>query len=684
MQSRFPFHPSFYQLFHRSLRYSLMILIGLFSSAHCHSATKHGTDDSTAIAQLYASANVVNSGSSARKAERLYYLEAQKALDKKQLTRYEQILPRLKNYPLLPYLEYQAISETLASRPTKKVTQFFERYPNSFLSERLRHRWLRTLASQARWTEYQQFYDPNLDDAELACLNLRARLETGDKAALTAVEPLWDIEKPQSKACDPVFAEWAQAGLLTPAILWSRYTKTVQADEVNLANTLAQQMLPAQQAKALQYQNIANTPRLILQTELFDAQSTESRASIALGLQRFGQSDAVGADELWKNFEKKGSFTEDEKIHIHYVLALQLLRQDQDTRAEQLVTAVPNLSHADLLEALIREALRKQDWEKSYRWISRLPSDVQKSERWSYWQARIMEKLNIKEIEGKKTSEIYADVANTRSFYGFLSSDKLGADYSLVDKPLQLSKEFIDSIELSPGVQRAREFYLTGEMGASTREWIHTMKYFSVEEIVAAGRLADRWGWHRQAIETMADAQLWDELQVRFPIVYPENVRNAAKHTSLSEYFIFAIARQESAFNAAAKSPAGALGLMQLLPSTAKSTAKKSGLDFKNQDLLLPEKNINLGSRYLEQLLGNFSGNRILAAAAYNAGPSRVRQWLTKNDGDKLPYDVWIETIPYKETRSYVQNILFYSVIYGYRTGNKQPFVTMQEAAQRL
>jgi soluble lytic murein transglycosylase len=675
MQSRF--------LLHLSLQYTLGLILSFFSATHAMAKLGHAPKGS-AVEQISTSANPINFVSSARKAERLYYAEAQKALDKSQFSRYEQILPKLKNYPLRPYLEYQALGDRLMALPRKEVALFFERYPNSFLSERLRHRWLRTLASQELWVDYRNFYDPNLNDSELACLNIRARLFAGDKSALIDVEPLWNIEKPQSKACDPVFTEWVQAGMLTPTLLWSRYIKAVQANEMILASNLTQQMTPAQQVLALQYQNVAETPSLVLQTELFNTQLREPRTSVALGLERYGQTNAMEADDLWKTYQKKGGFTEDEIIHINYLLALQLLRQDQDARAEHLVTATPNLSHADLLEALIREALRKQDWQKSYRWISRLPAEVQKSERWSYWQARIMDKLNIKELEGKKTLEIYADLANTRSFYGFLSSDKLGFDYSLVDKPLQLTKEFITAVELSPSIQRARELYLMGNLSASHREWAHTMRYLSTEEIVAAGRLADRWGWHQQAIQTMADAQLWDELQVRFPLVYPENIKNAARQTSLSEHFIFAITRQESAFNADAKSPSGALGLMQMLPSTAKSTAKKYGVSFKNQDLLLPEKNITLGSNYLNQLLGSFSGNRILAAAAYNAGPTRVRQWLTKNNDEKLPYDVWIETIPYKETRNYVQNVLFYSVIYGYRSGDKQSFVTSQEAAQGL
>jgi len=667
----------------KSLLFSCLLVAPLFSSLAV--AKSHTTTASKTPPPLPVSITADTQVSSARKAERLYYAEAQKALDKKQIARYQQILPNLKNYPLLAYLEYQELGDRLMAQPTKEVDQFFAHYPNSYVAERMRHRWLRTLAIKELWPEYLRYYDANLTDPELACLNLRARLATGDKTALKDVATLWNVEHPQSKSCDPVFAEWKQAGYLTPALLWSRHLKAVKADDISLAASLAQEMQPAQQNLALLYENVMQNPRLILQPERFKTQTAEGRASILAGIEKYAQNDAEEAATLWKSYLSRGGFTEDEKTQINYVIARQLLRQDHSQTAEQMVSNIPSLSHPDLMEALIREALRQQDWGKALRWISRLPTDSKKTERWSYWEARIMEQLNIKEIDGKKPKELYASVANTRGFYGFLSSDKLGVDYSLQDKPLPLTKEIMNKVEFDAGIQRAREFYMLGDLASASREWMFTTHHFATtEEMVAAGHLADRWGWYRQAIQTMQDSDYLDDLSVRFPIPFHEHVKTAAKQTSLDPHFIFAIAKQESAFNTEAKSPVGAMGLMQLMPTTAKTTAKKAGLVYKPQDLLQAEKNIALGSRYLDELLSAFSGNRILAAAAYNAGPTRVKQWMGKDDNNKLPFDVWIETIPYKETRLYVQNILSFSVIYAYRTGNKQPFITPQEASQTL
>lgn len=667
------------------VKFGCAVVVSLLSSVLIaqvsHAANTHQPEK--VIAQQ--TINTANAGvTSARKAERLYYNEAQKSLDKKQMARYQQILPSLKNYPLLPYLEYQELGERLMGLPKKEVEQFFAHYPNSYVAERLRHRWLRTLAIKELWTDYLRFYDANLTDPELACLNLRARLATGDKSALNDVAPLWNIDKQQSKSCDPLFAEWKKAGFLTPQLLWSRHLKAVKADEISLAANIVLDMAPAQQKYAVLYENVAQNPRLILQPEYFTTQVPEARASILFGIEKYAQTDAIAANTLWKTYLNRGGFTEDEKMQMNYTIARQMLRQDQGKMADQLVSSTPNLSHPDLLEPLIREALHQQDWEKSYRWILRLPTESRKSERWSYWEARVMEQLHIVETEGKKPRDLYIKVASTRGFYGFLASDKLGIDYSLVDKPLTISKELMTKVEFNPGIQRAREFYLLGDFASANREWTYTTHHFpTTEEMVAAGRIADRWGWYNQAIQTMQDSDYMDDLSVRFPIPFHENVKAAARQTSVDPHFILAITKQESAFSTDAKSPVGAMGLMQLMPTTAKTTAKKAGMVFKQQDLLQADKNIVLGSHYLDELLSAFSGNRILAAAAYNAGPSKVKQWLNKDD-NKLPYDVWIETIPYKETRLYVENILAFAVIYAYRTGTKQPFITLQESSQSL
>lgn len=620
----------------------------------------------------------------ARQIERQKYIQAQKALNAKNMPEYHRLIKQLKNYPLLPYLEYQELTNRLISLPKQDVQTFFTQYPDSFLSERLTHRWLRTLAQRERWADYLHFYDKRLTDPELACLHLRARLATGDKTALNDVAPLWNIEKTQSKACDPVFDQWKKAGLMTPDLIWERHLKAVKVGNKGMASYLSNLLPAADRSMASLLQQVDANPRLLKQTAKFSKQSPKMKTVILHGLEKLARSNAKEALALWHGYDAQQLFDDTHRIEIKYHIALRLLYQDHELDAEKLVASTPNLTRVDLLEWLLRESLRKQDWERVNEWLARLPDDARKSERWRYWQARTMEELSIKEINGETPESIYNSVAPARSFYGFLAADKTKVNYHLLDRPMTFTSEQIAAVENAQGILRAREFFARGELGAANREFFHTTRRMPLEQMVIAGRLAEKLGWYRNGIQVMAEAQYWDDLQVRFPIVYQEHVAKAAQQTSVNPLFIFAVTRQESAFVHDAKSTAGALGLMQLLPATAKQTAQKNGLSFTLQDLMRPEKNIALGSRYLNHLLGVFEGNRILAAAAYNAGPTRVKKWLNKDKDAQLPYDVWIETIPYKETRGYVQNVLSFSVIYAYRLGQETNFVTPAEANRQL
>lgn len=312
-----------------------------------------------------------------------------------------------------------------------------------------------------------------------------------------------------------------------------------------------------------------------------------------------------------------------------------------------------------------------------------LPTTAQKTERWQYWRARALDELKIEQADLGPTINIYSALAEKRGFYGFLAADILRKHYSLEDRSKPVDQVSFMRVNQLDGIRRARELWAMGYEAESRAEWNHTTKKMQPDELYAAGSLAEQWGWYATGINTMTKGNLWDNLTSRFPLAYANEVKRAARNNNLQPTFVFAIARQESAFAADAKSPVGALGLMQLMPATAQEVAKKQGYSHKTADLLDPSYNLLLGTTFLTGLLDRFDGNRILAAAAYNAGPGRVRQWLGESQRQR-PFDVWIETIPFNETRQYVQNVLSFSVIYGYRLGQPQTLVSQAEAKQRL
>ncbi|WP_286807417.1 transglycosylase SLT domain-containing protein [Marinimicrobium sp. UBA4209] len=614
-----------------------------------------------------------------RLAQRQTFLEARDALSRRQMTRYETLLEQLEGYPLAPYLTYRELTRNLQKASPEAVGDFLEAESGSYLAHQLQRQWLHSLARQKRWDQYLSDYPGALGDTELACHALHARLTRGDKSALDEVEPLWNVARSQPEACDPVFDRWMAEGRLTPAITWERHTKAIKGRAYGLANYLARQMPDSWQGKARLMREVNRNPKALAQTARFREQSEAMQDIISHGIQRLARRDALQALALWRGYDAQQLFSHAERLATQETIAQRLIFQGHREQADQLLATVPALGNTDLVESLIRDALEQLDWERAYTWLNQLPAEAQDSERWRYWRARMIEELAL-ENTGPEPRDLYAAVAATRSFYGFLSADKLGFEYRLLDQPAPVSDAVLADMEQHPALQRAYEWLMIGDTVAASREWYYTVPGLEHERIMAAGKLAQRWGWHRKGIQAMISARFWDDLQMRFPLAYQEHVQAAARDTAIHPHLLFAIARQESAFMPHARSPAGAMGLMQLMPATAQQTARRAGVPYRRADLLSPEKNIALGSRYLNELLTEFGGNRILATAAYNAGPYRVKQWLREKT-HKLPYDVWIETIPFRETRGYVQNVLSYSVIYGYRMGEKSPFITAEEAS---
>ncbi|HSX71323.1 MAG TPA: transglycosylase SLT domain-containing protein, partial [Pseudomonas sp.] len=363
------------------------------------------------------------------------------------------------------------------------------------------------------------------------------------------------------------------------------------------------------------------------------------------------------------------------KVAIAREIGLTLAKRF-DVRALQVMAQYdPELRDNTVSEWRARLLLRHGRWEDAYQLTSRLPAELGSTSRWRYWHAR---SLQLAKPEDQQALALYEQLAKERDFYGFLAADRIQAPYSLNNKPMAIDPQLMQKVRSTAGIRRALEFHDRGQIVDGRREWYHVSRLFSREELVAQAKLAFDRQWYFPAIRTISQAKYWDDLDIRFPMAHRSSLTQQAKVRGLHSSWVFAITRQESAFMADARSPVGAMGLMQLMPGTAKETARKFGIALGDpRQALVPEKNIQLGAAYLSQVHAQFNGNRVLASAAYNAGPGRVRQWL--RGADHLAFDVWVENIPFDETRQYVQNVLSYSVIYGQKLGAPQPLVDWHE-----
>lgn len=623
-----------------------------------------------------------------REAQRELYLAAQEAWQAGRTEEFQNLYLQLDDYPLRIYLDYTALSPSLANfalsgNESAAVDVFLSVYPDTLLAQRLERSWVELLAREERWSDVVRYYNPRNSNATLSCYALRARLQQGDSSAMTEVAELWNVSRSQPNNCDPLFEAWLSADGLTPEVAWQRFRKTLDAGNNPLASYIAT-LMPTQQARyAQRFLDVDRNPRALVEVDAFSDPAPQTKETVLYGLRQLAISDPSLALNLVHEYVAPLSLDIDDVYAVQRYAIARLQVQGQVEESEAILSQSPHLVTESLVAWIARDAMREQDWPRIEHWLAQLPAQARDSERWQYWRARaLQERGGSAALEEAQT--LRHALSRTRSYFGFLAATQLGVDYDMAAQAVRVEPREIEALMQIPAIERANELYVLGDEVAARSEWQFASAQMSDAQIMASGKLAERWGWHRNSIQAMIRIQYWDDLDLRFPLAYADSIHSTAEETNLSPYLIYAIARQESAFMHDVRSSAGALGLMQLMPATGRETAQRMGLNISNQDLLAPETNIAIGSRYLARLIEDFNGNRILAAAAYNAGPNRVKQWLQRSAEAPLPFDVWIETIPYGETRNYVESVLTYSVIYGHRMGARVALLSEQEVGEKF
>lgn len=607
--------------------------------------------------------------------QRQMYDEAKRALAKGDGEPYRRYASALSDYPLEPYLAYDELTARLKSASNQEIEAFLAQHGDLPQAGWMKLRWLRWLADRGDWKTFVTYYDPKLNFTELDCLYGQYQLQHGLKAeGYQSAERLWLVGKSQPDACEGLFGLWSADGQLTEEKRWQRAKLAAEARNYGLATQLAKGMPTlANQGKLLV--DVAQKPQMLNQPGLFTPADRAMADVVGLGLRRLAKQDPEQALQLLNQYTTRLPFSKEEKVSIAREVGLTLAKKF-DPRALSIMTQYdPELRDDTVSEWRARLLMRLGRWEEVYRLTTQMPPSLADTNRWRYWRAR---SLQLAQPQSAEAQALFQPVAKERDFYGFLAADRIQTPYSLNNKPLALDPRVVQKVRNTPGIRRALEFHDRGEIVNGRREWYHVSRLFSRDEMVAQAKLAYDLQWYFPAIRTISQAQYWDDLDIRFPIAHRASLVQQAKVRGLHSSWVFAITRQESAFMDDARSPVGAMGLMQLMPGTAKDTARKFSIPLASpQQAIDPDLNIQLGAAYLSQVHAQFNGNRVLASAAYNAGPGRVRQWL--KGANHLAFDVWVENIPFDETRQYVQNVLSYAVIYGQKLNAPQPIVDWHE-----
>ncbi len=604
--------------------------------------------------------------------QRQDFVAAKEALGKGRVKTFNKLSKRVDGYPLYGYLRYDYLRKRLHRTSKDEIRVFISEYSDSPISVRLQSKWLFDLARRKRWETFLDEYENKLPterkSTKLYCYYLQARLINNQtEGIMDEIKVLWTVGKSQPKMCNPVFEKWKAQGGMTDEVIWERISLAMAARKLSLVKYLAKSLDRIDQKWVNYWLRMHRRPASMMGHKAFRQDTPRVREILRHGVKRLVRLDVEAAISEWQEIKSTHQYTEQEVSELDKYLALRAAYRNHPRAVEWLGALDTNDDAVTLWR--IRASLSNQNWPEVLSWIEALPEEKLNTDRWQYWRGRSLQEIGLKETESAyidMAMRSFNKIANHRSYYGFLAADRLERSYDFEIKSIIHREHELSEIIALPSITRAYELYRLGFILDARREWRHGLKTMDRRQLQLAAVLASRWGWYDRAILTVAQGKHYSDLDIRFPMAFQDQVMSSARRYQIDPAWVYGVVRQESAFMADARSSAGAMGLMQLMPRTAKLTARMLKMPMRGtNELFKADKNIRLGSGYLKQMLDQNNGHQILATASYNAGPHRVKKWMPR-DND-MPADLWVEIIPFKETRRYVKNVMAYTTIFDKR-----------------
>lgn len=624
--------------------------------------------------------------------KRRYYFDAKKAIKQGDFETASRIRKEhLKGYPLDVYLDYYALTTPLKASNYNKVKEFIKSSDHKELSEILKKRYITFLSDEGHYSKVlglikQKPFDDKSEltksQQELQCRFYEAKWRTGkaDMNASVFAKKVYLQLKPYPSGCSGLIYLWGKQGNLGDNVRLEKFEKayimrSYTDTTATLAGTLASSPFANRVAIVM---DLYDDPIKIVKQEVKNSTDDEHKAAI-LAYKRFANLSPKDATPYFNDFIKQYKLNETEKLEIIQIIAKGFLARS--STLEQVTWVDHNLPATlwseDIKLMRMRRAIWFAQWQIVYDLYDHLTVQDKAEINWKYWKARAALELGKKE----QAHTLMNKVAKDRSFFGFLAAQKLGKKLPFKHEHLSKTAKWPDSVKNNLAAIRFFEFHAMEDSNASI-EWREVAKYGTNDEAMMMAEWALSTGHINYAIQSVIAGKRWDALDYRFPKPFLDYYQKYSKSTNVPLSFLYGISRQESMLNPVVRSPVGAVGLMQLMPNTAKMVSRKNSWPYRSErDLIDPENNIRLGSAYLREMLGKFDNNRILAAAAYNAGPGRIGIWKSK-DGYTRDAAMYVENIPFTETRKYVQNVLLYDVIYKkLLTGVEDPLLKKHELA---
>jgi len=589
------------------------------------------------------------------------FLKAEKLLAMSYSQQYKNLYNQLYYYPLQPYLDQRRLMETMQLSSTGEMASFLNKYENSPLDWPLRKKWLKFLAGKNKGRLFLEFYKTT-SNTVLNCQKLNFSLKSGMPASvvLPQLSKLWLVGKSLDKVCDPLIKQWQKAGYQTNDIILQRIALAADGGKHTLIPYLTRQLSKEKQYIGRLWHQARRDPASVTSLHKFINKSDTESNIYSYGIKRLVWRDPNKALLSFEKAQKEFDFSVLQKQEVTEKFAIALSSKNHPKAREWLEKLDPiNVNH-NIMQWQLTEVLKQQNWQLVLKELAKMPDNYKTELQWQYWYARALIATN----ELERGQDVMSELANKRHYYGFLAASYLDTPVSLQDSPLAISEKEKNTVLLHSAAKRAFEFYYLGRYIEARREWRYWLTQLSSREKLVAAKLANENGWFDRAIFTLAEVGYLNDVELRFPKAFDKKIYKHAQSQEINPAWAFAIARRESSFMTDAHSSVGAKGLMQLMPGTAKQLKRGS---VSRRYLYNAENNIKLGTKYLRKLLDKSKGNQVIATASYNAGPYRVKRWLKNSKA--IPADIWIETIPFKETRNYVKSVLAYQEIYQHKPG---------------
>ena len=611
-------------------------------------------------------------------AERKLYQAAQADLKHGRSTAFAAKRKHLNGYPLRAYLDYREIRRRLSRTQPGEILDFRSTWAGSEVSERLYSEWLMSLRRRGDWNNLAHYYEPQ-PDPQMQCAYARALYRSDDhEAAFREVPKLWLIGTSQHQECDPIFEVWTDQRRYTQEQVWQRIELAYAANRRGLAHYLFRFLDAAGRGATQEFDRVHLRPSRIGTLSRYQKDDTVTRSTVGHGIVRMARSNPEQAASLWRQYQNTLSFGEARRKRIEKALLLELARADQTSLFAQ-PHALPLGADERLFREVTLSLLRQRAWAAAFeRLASVRPGVMDEAER-RYWLWLAAHRQPSLSTEDQLIADQAAnELAASRSYYGFLLAHQLGLAPNFRHQPIVLSQAEIKRLRELPSAMIVLELFALGEVSSARRELTYVAKKLEPEDAPLLIKRVSELGWMSEAMINASRGGAADDLDLRFPLAFEHLYRQAATRTGLPLPLLLGLSRQESLFRMDARSAAGARGLMQLMPATARSVARRMGRSpAAATDLYRPTLNIELGSYFLAEILGELGGNRALAAAAYNAGQGNVNRWRKAYGGQ--PIDLFIESIRFRETREYVKSVLAFAAVYAWKLGLDLPFLNQAE-----